>query len=260
MTMISDLLNGLLGPSTLVDSSYWTLAIEIVFYAQITLFVFVFGYKHLQYFFASLLAISFVVFLTHLNEYQFATLLLARHAAYFVFGGTLALVASAEKSSTIQRYLTLFLLVFSAAYATLIATRSLPAYQAVNVQDSAIITVIHIAIFTMIPLAVFLSRYVTSQKIISLLAIFGAITYPLYLVHQRVGNILIDYVIKHSTMRWLSVVIVVQIAMLVAAYALFVVDAYFQRYVRQQSKPKTLPSKDPTLPIPAFQPITGTVI
>jgi hypothetical protein len=61
-------------------------------------------------------------------------------------------------------------------------------------------------------------------------------------------------------MRWLSVVIVVQIAMLVAAYALFVVDAYFQRYVRQQSKPKTLPSKDPTLPIPAFQPITGTVI
>ena len=51
MTMLGDKLSSALGYGGLVDPSYWTLAVELMFYVSIGLFVYLFSWKNIRYFF-----------------------------------------------------------------------------------------------------------------------------------------------------------------------------------------------------------------
>lgn len=231
MTMIGDVLNGIIGPAALIDPSYWTLTVELIFYVGIALFVSIFSHRNIRYFLLAWLLVSAGAFALQIDENFYVKLLLVRHAAYFIFGAALALIASGDGRTSWDRILDRALLVMSAVFATLIHTQSLPAYNTPNPRDAAIISMIHVAIFLGIILLVYLSRFVTSTRLIGALAVLGGLTYPLYLVHQRIGNMLIDLTTGIAPVSWLTLVICFEVIIIGIAYFLYEGDKRFRSWV-----------------------------
>ncbi len=225
MTMLSDVFEKNLGHSTLVDSSYWTLTVELIFYVAIGTFVHFFSHKRLPYFFAAFLCISMAAFALHVDKEYFAKMLLVNHAAYFVFGGMLALIATVSDTSKTQQIFNYCFLIFAGFYATLIQSRALSPYETTNPHDGTIVMAIHVAMFIGIPCLVYLSKFVRDKSTVQCLGIVGALTYPLYLLHQRIGNILIDYTIHHSAFAWFTVVIAMEVFIVLLAVLLSVLDS-----------------------------------
>src|ERR1700690_3582716 len=50
MTMFGNVFNGFVGTTNLIDPSYWTLTIELIFYGGIGIFVSLFSYDNIRYF------------------------------------------------------------------------------------------------------------------------------------------------------------------------------------------------------------------
>ncbi len=237
MTMLGDVFIGFAGPAELIDPSYWTLTVELIFYIGVGLFVYLFSYRNIRYFLAAWFVLSIGAFLFHIDENYYVKLLLVRHASYFVFGGALALIATKDAERWRDVFFDWTLLCTSAAYATLIHTRALQAYESTNPLDASIITLIHIAMFTAIPILVHASRYISNDRIVGSFAILGTLTYPLYLLHQRIGNILIDVAVRTEMLSWITFVICFEIIIIGLAYFISRLDkrmraqliAYFAR-------------------------------
>lgn len=225
MTMLNDALAGLLGPATLIDPSYWTLTVELIFYAGIALFVHLFSHRNIRYFLLAWFVLSVGALSLHVESNAFVKLLLVRHASYFIFGSALALLAANEAHTRFERLLDRTLLLVSACYATFIHTVSIPAYAAQNPSDAAIVACLHVGFFLVIPLLVYCSRYVTHVRAIQILTIAGGLTYPLYLLHQRIGNILIELTMGFTNMSWVTLIICFEIIMIGTAFLLYSVDA-----------------------------------
>ena len=230
--MLGDVFDGIVGPAALIDPSYWTLTVELIFYTGIALFVRFCGHRNIRYFLLAWLIVAMVSFLLHIDENFYIKLLLVRHASYFVFGSALALIAGSEAFTKREKLLDWTLLCASALYATYIHVRSIPAYTFPNPQDGYIITALHGAFFLGVPLLVYLSRFVTNQRVVNGLLIAGGITYPLYLLHQRIGNMMIDLLSSVSPVSWVTLVVCFEGAIIVAAYSAYVLDKKFRTWVR----------------------------
>ncbi len=224
MTMLGDVFNGIVGPATLIDPSYWTLTVELIFYTGIGLFVHFFSHQNIRYFLLAWLLVSACAYLFHVDENFYVKLLLVRHAAYFVFGSALALIVSATAQSARDKWIDWLLLFGSALYATIIHARSLPAYMNAHVYDNQIITLLHVCIFLSVPLLVYLSRYITHPRVIQALAICGALTYPLYLLHQRIGNMMIELLASIAPVSWFTLVICFEIVIIGISYFISEID------------------------------------
>lgn len=233
MTMLGDIFNGIVGPTALIDPSYWTLTIELIFYTGIALFVRFVGHRNIRYFLAAWLCVSALAFAFHVDENFYVKLLLVRHAAYFVFGSALALIAGREATHTHERWLDWGLLFTSALYATYVHTRALPAYTIPNPNDTLIVSVLHIAFFLCIPMLVYLSGYVTHQRTLQALAIVGGLTYPLYLLHQRIGNMTIDLLSGVSPVSWFTLVVCFEVVIIGVAYFVYVYERKFRESLRR---------------------------
>lgn len=224
MTMLGDVFNGIVGPAALIDPSYWTLTIELIFYTGIALFVRFLGYRNIRYFLLAWFIVSALSFALHIDENFYIKLLLVRHASYFIFGSALALIATKEAIAVREKLLDGFLLCGSALYATYIHTRAIPAYSFTNPHDGQVITMIHIAFFLGVPILVYLSRYITNERVIKTLLIVGGLTYPLYLLHQRIGNMMIDLLTGISPVSWVTLVVSFEVVIIGVAYFAFVLD------------------------------------
>jgi peptidoglycan/LPS O-acetylase OafA/YrhL len=218
MTMLGDVFIGFAGPAELIDPSYWTLTVELIFYIGIGIFVYFCSFKNIRYFLAAWLMLAAGIFMLHIDTNFYMKLLLVRHASYFVFGAALALIVMGEAQGSMEKIVDWGLLLLSATYATYIHTSALPAYESTNPLDSSIVTVIHVAMFLVIPALVYASRYIRNVRVIEVLAIIGALTYPLYLLHQRIGNILIGVAASTETLPWLTFVISFEIIIIGVAY------------------------------------------
>ncbi len=183
MTMIGDVFNGIIGPAALIDPSYWTLTVELIFYVGIAMFVRLFTHGNIRYFLLVWLVISMAAFWLHIDENFYVKLALVRHASYFIFGASLALLAGGEARTTIQRAL-----------------------------DGALLF--------------------SSALFVKLSMIVGGLTYPLYLLHQRIGNMLIDLTIGISPVSWFTLVICFEIIIIGTAYFLYLLDKRFRTYVQ----------------------------
>jgi peptidoglycan/LPS O-acetylase OafA/YrhL len=175
----------------MVDGSYWTLTYELLFYAYIGLFVYVFGKNRIEWFLYLWLAVISFAALSGLQELFLFKLLLVRAGYYFIFGGVLALLVSEWKSSTLSRKgihvaalivsVTMSLYLSTVLNAeTGIITNNFGMYDTVA---SGIVLVIYIL---MIALVVG-SCYITSARIVQSAQAWGGVTYPLYLLHQVIG-------------------------------------------------------------------------
>lgn len=231
MTMLGDVFNGVIGTARLIDPSYWTLTIELIFYIGIGLFVFLFSYKNIRYFLAGWLIVSALTYVFHIDDNFYIKLLLVRHASYFIFGSALALITMKQAKHVYEKYFDRILLVLSALFSLAIHVRGLPSYMTPRSYDNTVVTIILMVFFIAVPILVYLSRYIKNPRIINGLIIAGGITYPLYLIHQTIGTLVINYVTSTYHVPRNIMVLLFEVLMILTAYILFVQDKKVRRWL-----------------------------
>lgn len=217
--------------SDLVDSVYWTLTIEIVFYIGIALFVSFFSLKRIEYFFLLWLIVSFFIFHFHFESALFSKMLLVRYSPYFAFGGVLGLLYESWKNDAlfviIRRVL---LLVFSASlafyFSYLFNIRPTSTTNNFGILDTNS-TIIVLSFFILVPLAVFFSSFTLKwKKFVVVSHILGGITYPLYLIHQKLGLMIVGL---FDDAKRVLILIIIMLNMIVLSYFLYIVDEVFRK-------------------------------
>ena len=223
----------------MIDGSYWTLTFELLFYLYIGVFVWIFSKKYLEWFFISWLFISFFSFYLHLDQVFFFKLLSVRFAPYFIFGGVLALIVDTWGSLALWR---------KVMYSfTLFFSWLMPIYISGSLRDQKeTITnftgsfdhtelIIVEALFPIMFLGVFLSFFpFTKNKAFSkIVFVLGGITYPLYLLHWKIGNtIILNYNYSYGSISTFSVM--VALVLFIVAYMLSVYDHRFRKYLKER--------------------------
>lgn len=239
MTMLGENLGNLFGYVRLVDAAYWSLVIELIFYVAIGLFVYLFSWKRVRWFTALWLLISITAYFLNVENTFIAKTLLVRHASYFLFGMTLMLVMTTAYSSLRLKLYDYGFLILVALYGAFISYRALPPYLTPHTLDTEIVTALQIVFFASVALLVYVSRFITSQRFLQWAIIIGGLTYPLYLLHQTIGNTIIKYVTDAYNIPWVQGAIVMQGLMIGAAYIAYVYD----KKLRKKLTTKLLPSK-----------------
>jgi peptidoglycan/LPS O-acetylase OafA/YrhL len=212
--------------SKMVDGSYWTLTMEILFYFYIGVFVYWFSLKRLEWFYAGWLLLSLLSFYFRFYDMFVFKVLLMRYAPYFVFGGILGLAVEKWGSSSVYAKLRYFIgLLFAALLPIYIShvlkTSILPTTDYFGIFDKYSLLIAE-SFFIIMPLAVYLCRYVTKRVFIKAAKIAGGITYPLYLMHQQIGSMLISLRSKYGLITFWS--LFVAVFMIFAAYLVSVYE------------------------------------
>jgi len=229
MTMLGQAL----GVSAFVDAVYWSLTVELFFYGFIALFTHFFSFSKVRIFYWSWFTVVLLFYLFHWDENVLGKLLIVRHASYFIFGGVLALIVE-QIDNKVRPWI--WDIVFAGAvaiFATAINGRSLPPYFVPNQWDPFWVTFINAAMFAVIPLLVLAIRKLP-HKINTLVIILGGITYPFYLIHQRLGMILTaglkSYV--NSTVAYVLTIVMV----LAFSYLLYKKDKELRKHIKSKIK------------------------
>jgi peptidoglycan/LPS O-acetylase OafA/YrhL len=238
MTMFGDIFNGYLKYGRLIDPSYWTLTVELIFYAGIGIFVHFFSYKNIRYFLAVWMGLSVLAFILHIDHNFYVKLALVRHASYFVFGSALALIVAKEAKSLFEKYFDWSLLLFSSLYSIYIHTRAIPEYFTLNPYDNIIVSILLIIFFIGIPALVYLSPRIKNIRTILILEILGGITYPLYLMHQTIGNLVINRIKSAYNLPWNVTAIAFEIFVISTAYFVYLKDKKLREWLRSKLLPK----------------------
>ncbi len=238
MTMLGDKFNGYAGFGSLVDPSYWTLSVELIFYTGIGLFAYLFSYKNIRYFFAALVAFSMIVFTWHIYQNFYIRLALVQHISYFAFGGALALIVTKQAATLFEKRFDWGLLFISAAYATIIYPQAFSPHLTPHFLDGLLTGILHITFFTGIMALVFLSQHVKSSRAIRILAILGGLTYPLYLLHQTIGNTLIRYAAENSILSRTAITTSVIVLIISVAYITYLLDKRMRVWMQKKLLPR----------------------
>lgn len=232
MTMLGDKLSSGLGYGGLVDPSYWTLAVELMFYTGIGFFVYLFSWKNIRYFFWGWLIVSAISFLLHIDKNFIMKLLLVRHASYFILGGSLALYFNETIKTKTQKITDIFLIATSLTYATFISFIALPPYFMPHPLDGVIIAVAHPILYILVVIAICTSKYLQSTRTRIIFATIGGLTYPLYLLHQVIGNTVISYFVGIHAWQKTTVALFVEILMLLLAYIFYIQDKKIRTWLK----------------------------
>ena len=224
MTMLGDQFNGYAGFGGLIDASYWTLAIELIFYIAIGIFVFIFSYRHIRYFLSFWLLSSILAITFHFDDNFYSKLGLFHHASYFVFGGSLALIISNQARNIFERYFDWGLLFGSAIYSTLIVHIIYPHYLNKNPIDIYIVTIINMTLFIIVGILVKISNKIKNPQFIKCLLVLGGLTYPLYLLHQTIGTTVINFLSQKNIISINSLTIIFEIFIVMIAYFVYIYD------------------------------------
>ncbi len=235
MTMFADIINEASHNNLrLIDASYWTLTVELIFYIAIGAFTYFFSQKRIRYFLFIWLIISVLAFIYKVNEDFYVKLFLVRHASYFIFGGSLALITIKQARNLFEKYFDWTLLLLSALYSIYIHPIALPPYANVNPLDQEIITGLLISFFIGVSALVYVSKYVTNKNTIKILAVLGGISYPLYLLHQTIGNVLMRYLTVRFDIPWNHFATGFEVFILIVAYFLYIQDKKMRMWLKKQ--------------------------
>ncbi len=251
--------------ANMIDGSYWTLTIEILFYIYIGLFAYIAGRKNIIYFFTIWLVYSFTAYTFNFSELLISKLLLVRYAPYFVYGGTLAILIQyilnfniytqrekGDNISNIHKIKNYFILnkikiLIGFFFPTMLMIASI--YMTKYISNHLIVIneaqtmtnkfgifnqtnqMLIYYIFAIATLFTFLSLFVTNKTLINYLQIIGLATYPLYLMHQRMGSMIIELYTEFGIIDKYSIIITI-IIILIAIY-IGIVDKDMRKYIAQ---------------------------
>lgn len=238
MTMLGDKLSSALGYGGLVDPSYWSLAVELMFYVGIGSFVYLFSWKNIRYFFWGWLIVSAMSFLLKIDQNFFMKLLLVRHASYFILGGALALYFDDAVKGKLEKISDVLLIAIALTYSTFISFIALPAYFIPNKLDGIIIAAAHPLLYILVIVAIVTSKYLQGTRTRVIFATIGGLTYPLYLLHQVIGNTIIKYFVENDLTSKLLIGSIVELSMIFFAYCIYLQDKKVRGWLRLKMLPK----------------------
>lgn len=85
-----------------------------------------------------------------------------------------------------------------------------------------------------VPLLVYLSPRVKNPRVIQGLAVLGGITYPLYLLHQKIGNAMINFMAAHFNISWNPLAIGFEVLIICVAYAVYLQDKKMRTWLKKK--------------------------
>lgn len=167
-----------------LDGSYWSLFIELRFYLLIFLLLALKKIHHAETFLIVWLVISFVLEIKPVAALE--TLFITDYAAFFIAGATCFLIWA--ESLSLKKVLMLLSAWALSEYEVLSSLPSLEKHYQTTFNRFTIIGIVS---------SFFLILLLIAQRWTGLLAhkrwlVLGALTYPLYLIHQNIGYILFD--------------------------------------------------------------------
>ncbi len=212
--------------TTMIDGSYWTLTIEAFFYILIGVFVWLFSTKYLEAFYAGWMASAFLVFHLGLQDLFFTKALLILYVPYFVFGGMLGLtIEKWPHSDSYQKIRHLSLLVIAALMPLYISTTLRGTHFAIvngfGVFDTSTLLLVE-SFFLIVPLAVYFSFKIQKGILTQIAIVLGGVTYPLYLLHQKIGSMIIGTFDVYGVVSITS--FLVALGMIVASYIVYRIE------------------------------------
>ncbi len=171
----------------MLDGSYWSLTVEITFYFLVSLLIAYRLMRHVDWFLAGwLLYVAIAGAVPEVTP--FSQLFFPRYAPYFA-AGMLFYLLQQPQGRTWRRYGLLLAAYVLALQAGVTQAREMSGFYQDTIARSvelAIITIFFGLFFLIAFRKINLSRF-------SWLSWLGALTYPLYLVHQHIGYLLFHY-------------------------------------------------------------------
>jgi peptidoglycan/LPS O-acetylase OafA/YrhL len=169
-----------------VDGVYWTLLIELKFYFIIFITLLTNTLKHyifILYIWVSIL-IAFL-FLTLPNSIEF--FVFPEYASYFIAGSTFFLIR--KSGGNLGQYLLLFICYLLSIHSALNGAEQLSQKYHTMLNPIIVSSIISLYYGLFLLIAFHKSIHFNSKKFI----FWGALTYPLYLIHQNIGYIIFNH-------------------------------------------------------------------
>ena len=208
------MLNDYLGIAN-VDGVYWTLQAEIKFYACVFLLLLIGAFNRYQVW-LPIWVVATLLYLSIGQPSMMGWFISPGYSPYFISGACFYLLRSQERSLVV-----VVSLVVSFAMCTYQATQQLsgfvPVVTIAGQWWAAIIVILFHLLFAL------LATDHLSIKPRNIYLILGGITYPLYLIHNRAGKLIIDSLVNYIP-EWFAVLITT-LGMLLLA---FVIYKYFE--------------------------------
>lgn len=224
----------------LVDGVYWTLTQELIFYTMIGFFVYFFSLKRIEWFFGIWLLTVFLTFYFGFENSFITKIALTRYATFFSIGGLTALIYSQKDAiqksihMTYIRYGLLFSSLLLIPYvseklkvSTAYATNKFGVFN----HDSYIFLSILILLFFS---GILINNKINNKKLIKISLMLGAMTYPLYLIHSKIGSIVIGFFESFGQISVVS--ISVAICMVLASYVISRGDSHMRKFLHIRMK------------------------
>jgi len=191
-----------------VDGVYWTLLVELKFYALIFLLLFINKIKQIEYFLAAWLIVVFINIVAPLPKI-ISFFVFPEWAALFISGSLFYLIYS--NGFNIYRGVMLFCAyVFALYYGTQEVNTVSKFYDS---SFSNTVALFWISAFYFIFMLIILNKlsWIRSDKLVKI----GLLTYPLYLVHQNIGFIVFN-IFGESINKYVLLIALINIMLLLA--------------------------------------------
>ncbi len=216
--------------ASMVDGSYWTLTFELLFYFYIGVFVWIFSTERLIWFYLLWTITSVSCFFFGVDQNIIAKLLCVRFVPYFVFGGVLALIVENYETVALRMKFLYGTLLFSAALLPIYVSEKLREQKDTisNFTGSFEPDELKVLLtfFVLVPLIVYLSRFrfANTKRFTEVSLLLGGVTYPIYLLHWKMGETIINgqgfHYGKVGLFSSLVVVLMLSLSQILAMYDL----------------------------------------
>jgi peptidoglycan/LPS O-acetylase OafA/YrhL len=200
---------GYLG-SRFVDDVYWTLAVEIKFYALVWLLMITRQFQHVELWLLGWIALVGLGSVMEIGSIL-RSLAIFPYGALFAAGGLFFLVF--QHGWTLPRFLGVFVALVASAYHAMRGMEGFVPAEDVSPLSVMVTSVLMVAMFGAVAFAV---QARPAARHASLLAFAGSLTYPLYLLHNTGKELF--FPLPPDTNRT-SLIILAILYSLVAAYA-----------------------------------------
>jgi peptidoglycan/LPS O-acetylase OafA/YrhL len=194
-----------------IDPVYWTLQVELKFYFWILLILLFKKIKHIETFITGWLVVAlFEIY--HVGHAFTHFILIPEWAPYFSAGALFYIIQT--QGFNLKRVGLLIIAYFLSLFFALEGSEARS--QLYAVEFSPVITLILITLFYVIFTLIILGK--TSRINSKWFAILGATTYPLYLIHQKLGQI-VYLAVGDNINKYLMLFLII-VSMMVLAYLL----------------------------------------
>lgn len=208
----------------LIDGVYWTLLIELKFYFLIVLILLLKKLNYIKVILFLWVLWSIFFYFTHF-PYKLNAILFPTYSSYFVAGAIFFLIKK-EGLSFFKILILLTSFISSCLYSVKYLDRQIEHF---NTEFSPLIVMAVVSIFYIIFLFISLEKSnLFNRKIYFYL---GILTYPLYLVHQNVGYVLINY-FENYLNKYLLLFLIISFMVMVSYLIYYFVDNKFSNYLK----------------------------